>query len=167
MFLGIGLTVIFLAAASDEPTGAARRLAPLAFGVLLTMPGILAMLGRRRPALYLAAGVLGIPLMFVSFSGVAFPLLVPAVMSLTAYAKRSGDSVPRLAAPVIAMLAFVLGIASFFVLFVHEDPECRVIENGITCSSDVVTSLEALASLAVSAFAVVLLWTLARPRPDA
>ncbi len=167
IWLALGLIAMgFLLVRSDAPTdGASGVLRALAFGLMLTFPGIVALLGRRRPALYLAAAVAGPPLNLVLLSILAVPFLVPAGMALAAYAQRSADSSPRVAAPVIALLALVLGIASFGSILVHEDPRCRTFENGITCSSDIVTPAEALISLGFTSLAIVTAWILAKPKP--
>jgi hypothetical protein len=167
LVLGVGFTGVQFASGDDPTTEPSQVLRALAFGLLVTFPWILALLARRRPALYLAAALTGVPLSLVSLSILALPFLVPAGMALSAYAQRSSDATPRIAAPVIAMLALVLGIASFGSFLVHEDPRCRAIENGITCSSDVVTPPEALISLSFTTLAIVTTWLLARPRSDA
>lgn len=166
--MGLAFTALLIANRSDAADELSRVLAVLALGLLYTLPGVLSLLGRRRPALYLAAGVLGVPLSFSSFAGVTLPLLLPAGMALVAYGRRSADVMPRVAAPVIAMLAIAFGLGSFYVTFLrHEDPRCRAIENGTTCSSDVVTSSEALAGLGLTGLAVGSNWALAGPRRDA
>lgn len=168
LVLGLGFTALLIANRSDAADQLSRVLGALALGLLYTLPGALALLGRRRPALYLAAGVLGVPLSFTSFAGVTLPLLLPAGMALVAYGRRSADVVPRVAAPVIAMLAIAFGLGSFYVTFLlHEDPRCRAIENGTTCSSDVVTSPEALAGLGLTGLAIASTWVLAGPRRHA
>lgn len=167
MVMGLGLTGLLLANGNDEPIDpVASYLGALALGIVATLPGALAMLGRRRPALFLAAGVVGVPISFISMGGATLPLLLPAGMALVAYGRRAADAIPRFHPPIIALNAVAIGILSFMVMLVHEDPGCQAIENGTTCSSDVVTALEAAASLVLSAIAIASSWTLARPRPD-
>lgn len=166
MVMGLGLTGLLLANGADEPTDrASSYLGALALGMVATLPGALAMLGRRRPALFLAAGLLGVPISFISMGGATLPLLLPTGMAFVAYGRRSADAIPRVYPTIVALNGVVIGILSFMVLLAHEDPRCRAIENGTTCSSDVVTAPEALASLALSALAIASSWTLARPRP--
>jgi hypothetical protein len=167
MVMGLGLTCLLLANGGDEPSDrAASYLGALALGMVATLPGALAMLGRRRPALFLAAGLVGVPISFISMGGATLPLLLPTGMAFVAYGRRAADAIPRVYPTIIALNAVVIGILSFMALLVHEDPRCRAIENGITCSSDVVTVPEAVISLGLSTLAVTSTWTLARPRPD-
>ncbi len=167
MVMGIGLTGLLLANGGDEPTDRlASYLGALALGMVATLPGALAMLGRRRPALYLAAGLIGVPISFISMGGATLPLLLPAGMALVAYGRHAGEAPPRVNPAIIALGAVVLTILSVMAMFVHEDPTCRAIENGITCSSDVVRSPEAATSLALTAIVIASTWTMARPRRD-
>lgn len=163
--IGLGLTALLIANRDDPVDQTSRILGALALGFLYTLPGALALLGRRRPALYLAAGVLGVLLSFTSFALVTLPLLVPVGMALVAYGRRSADVVPRVPAPVIALHVLALGVASYFVGFLmHEDPRCQTIGNGTECSSDVVTTAEALVSLGVTGIAVASSWLMAGPK---
>lgn len=166
--LGVGLGLLATAAlfaTSDPQTEPLIQiLRALAFGGIITLPGALAVLARRRPTLYLAAGVAGFPLSVLTLSIYGLIFVVPAGMAIGAYAQRSGEQRPRMAAPVIAMLCLVLGILAFASLLVHEDPRCDTIENGISCSSDVVTVPEALASIAVTTLAVASAWLLSAPK---
>lgn len=55
---------------------------------LAALPGALAVLGLRgRPALVLTAGILCVPLSFLSLAGATLPLLLPGVLYLMAYAR--------------------------------------------------------------------------------
>lgn len=164
--MGLGLTGLLLAHAGDEPDPLANFLGALALGMVAILPGALAMLGRRRPTLYLAAGLVGLPISFISMAGATLPLLVPTGMAFVAYGRHAADAVPRVYPTIIALNAAVLGIFSFAVMLVHDDPRCRAVDGGTTCSSDVVTVPEAAASLGLSALAIGSSWTYARPRPD-
>jgi hypothetical protein len=161
LFLGL------LLVNQDEPEDRGTRiLAGLALGSTTLLPAILALLARKRPTLYLAAGVLGIPLAFISMAGVTLPLLLPAGMALVAYGRRSGQGPPsRVAAPLIALIALFFGIASFVSLLIHDDPRSSATENGSTYSSDVVTSSEALISLGLATTGLACSWILSKPRP--
>jgi len=163
--MGMGFTALMLANQDDPVERGTKILGALALGAIASLPGVLAILARRRPGLYLAAGMLGVPLAFISFVG--FPLLLPAGMAFVAYGRRGADSVPRVTAPLIAMVAFVLGIGAFAVLIAHQDPRCSATTNGSTCTSDVVTLFEALTSLAITAITIWTTWTLARPSREA
>lgn len=60
----------------------------LVFVGLIGLPGVLAAFGlRRRPALLLVAGIICVPLSFISLAGATLPLLVPATLYLVAYAR--------------------------------------------------------------------------------
>jgi hypothetical protein len=166
LVLGLGLTGLLVAHAGNEPDRVASYLGAFALGMVVTLSGALAMLGRRRPALFLAAGLIGVPISFISMAGATLPLLVPTGMAFVAYGRRAGDAIPHVYPTIIALNAAVLGILSFAVMLVHDDPRCRTLENGITCSSDVVTVPEAAISLGLSALAIASSWMLARPRPD-
>ena len=164
LVMGMGFTALLLVNQDDPVDRGTKILGALALGAITSLPGILAMLARRRPVLYLCAGIVGLPLAFISFGGVTLPLLLPAGMALVGYGRRAADSVPRLSAPVTAMMALVLGIGAFVVLIGHDDPRCSATTNGTTCTSDVVTSLESGASLAITSIAIAVTWTLARPQ---
>src|SRR6266542_4038791 len=85
LVFGLGLSALVLLN-GDDPGGTASHIArAAAFGSTASLPGVLALLGRRRPSLYLAAGVVGIPLSFISLAGVTLPLLIPSSMALVAY----------------------------------------------------------------------------------
>lgn len=60
----------------------------LVFVGLVALPGVLAAVGLRgRPALLLTAGIICVPLSFISLAGATLPLLVPATLYLVAYAR--------------------------------------------------------------------------------
>lgn len=146
----------------DERGDSFMRLALIAF---IALPGVLAFVARRRrPALYLAAGMLSTVGAFVSMAGAALPMLIPAGMAFVAYGRHSGEARGRLADPVVALLVFVLGKASLLGLFFHQGPRCVSGSNFSSCTSDVITPLEASLSLAGFLLALVAGWALARPR---
>jgi hypothetical protein len=146
----------------DERGDAFMRLALVAF---IALPGVLAFLARRRrPALYLAAGMLSTIGAFVSMAGATLPMLIPAGMAFVAYGRHSGEARGRLADPVVALLVFVLAKASLLGLFLHQDPRCVSGPNYSSCTSDVITSLEASLSLTGLLLALVSGWVLTRPR---
>jgi hypothetical protein len=135
------------------------------FAVQVLTPGLLALLARRRrPSLYLASGVVGMIVPFTALSGIAIPLIVPAGMSFVAYGRRAADERPRLAAPVLALAAMVLVMASWAALFIHQDPFCNTGPNFSDCGTDRITSIEADVGLAFSILAIVLPFFLSMPR---
>jgi hypothetical protein len=146
----------------DERGDSFMRLALIAF---IALPGVLAFVARdRRPALYLAAGMLSTVGAFVSMAGAAIPMLIPAGMAFVAYGRHAGEARGRLADPVVALLVFVLAQASFLGLFLHQDPRCVSGPNYSSCTSDVITSLEATLSFTGFLLTLVAGWLLARPR---
>lgn len=136
----------------------------LALGTVMAVPGVLALLSlAERPALLLPAGVLLIPLSFVSFAGATLPLLIPAVMLLVAYGRRSsGPGAYPGQAAVCVVVVVGLVVAAFLVLFANDDPRQYSTPTGGGGTSDVITVAEASISLALSATAVGGSWFLAR-----
>ena len=146
----------------DEP------LAPLGLAAVLAGPGVLALLARRRPALYLAAGAMCVPLFAVSI--VTLPLLPLGVVLATAARFRRGR-VGALGAVFLALAGPALAVGLFVVTFAHQDGRCWTTGDGTTtitpfgsgttitssgsagssttCSSDVVTGVEALGAVVV------------------
>ncbi|HEX2274645.1 MAG TPA: hypothetical protein VHG90_12300 [Acidimicrobiales bacterium] len=154
-------------AGSDPPLrGLEAAAGALALGAVMAVPGVLALLSLAdRPALLLPAGVLLVPLSFVSFAGVTLPLLVPAVMLLVAYGRRSVGCRRAYAgqAGVCTVVVLVLVVVAFVALFAHDDPRSWSTATGGGSTSDVITVAESAVSLALSAAAVGSGWFLARP----
>ncbi len=158
-----GLAVMALGAYivswADEPHGD-WSIAIFGFGMA---PFILVLLVSRfarghaatRAPLLTAATVTAIP---VTVLGYLLPL--PALIALavaTAMSWQSGmptsGLAPRAAAAAVAFAAsWVIGIA---LLFASEDPRCTEYDGGITCSSNAVTGIEALAALGTLGLGVV------------
>ena len=136
----------------------------LALGAVLAVPGVLALLSLAdRPALLLPAGILLVPLSFVSFAGVTLPLLIPAVMLLVAYGRRSsGHGAYPGQAALCVVVVVVLVVAAFLVLFANDDPRQYSTRTGGGSTSDVITVAEASSSLALSGIAIAASWLLAR-----
>lgn len=180
---GIG-TLIALGAGSfplfDDGSLSSDWLRGVAFIAILILPAILAVIGLRRPKALLTAGVVSLPMPFMSFSFLLFPMLIPAALYLVAYGRAAMRYTPRAPASVAAVITFLLLVFSFFALFLHDDPQCyeivkrrdgstferllpaddmsrvisldgRVIESG--CTSDTVTPTEVGLSLALVALA--------------
>ena len=164
---GAGLGTLRFVGEAPALRGLEAAAGALALGTVLAVPGVLALLGvGDRPALLLAAGILLVPLSFVSFAGVTLPLLIPAVMLLVAYGRRStGHGAYPGQAAVCVLVVVVLVVAAFLVLVVHDDPRHYSTPTGGGSTSDVVTLAEASASLALSASAIAAGWLVAR-RPE-
>lgn len=94
------------------------------FLALAALPAVLAIIGLRRPAALLAAGILSIPTAFLSFAGVTLPLLIPAGFYLVAYG-RARSTRPRLPAPLIALFVVAAGAASFYSTISSERTVCH------------------------------------------
>jgi len=164
--LAMGAALVAIRIGNDQPAEAGEPLISLSFGAVCALPGFLALLARRRrPALYLGAGMLAGIFAFISLAGVTLPMLLPAGMSLVAFGRHSGEARGRLAAPVVAMICWMMGIACFIVPFVlHQDPRCVTTPNGGSCSSDVVTSIEAGIAIVGVALTLFTGWALSRPQ---
>lgn len=147
---------------------------------ILMIPVVLAVVGLRRPGTLLVAGIVSLPMCFMSFSFLLFPMLIPAVLYFTAYERAKVTYTPKLPAPLVAALTLCLLVLAFFALFMHEDPRCyetvrrpdgSTIERplpagespytshsgagvvGSGCSSDSVTALEAGLSMGLTVLA--------------
>jgi hypothetical protein len=148
-----GLAVLrYFGGSPDDPEGA---LAACSFGAPFAAVALLAVVGTRgrRPWLLVAAGVALYPMSFISFAGVALPLLVPAgVFVWHGVSATRPWPVAGFAAGAVAALGTV---AALVVLLVHPDPASWYTATGGGSTSDVITTTEAVASLAVLAGAVV------------
>jgi hypothetical protein len=170
--------------AADAQGGVERILQAVAFGVLVASPAVLSALSRHRRAVLLVPGAVVLtPLAVLSITGVLLPLLVPAVLLWTALVTR-WDGAPcgpgRASLASVAVLALL--VAGGLALFVHHDPRtwgdcamtvtgegsgsgwCPPGAQGGGATSDVVTPLEALVSMALVAAALAAGWLLAAPR---
>lgn len=163
---GLALAGIRFVGASPAEDGLEGAMGSLALGAVVAAPGLLAILAiRSRPALLLPAGIVLIPLSFLSFAGITLPLLIPASMLLIGYGRRSSTqrlgAVKTLAA-VTAVLLFL--IAAVVVLFIHPDPRSYTtpLEDGTT--SDVITIAESVGSLMLTACAIASGWLITSPR---
>lgn len=161
---GGGLALLRLIGGAPELRGVEAASGAFALGAVMAAPGVLALLSLvERPALLLPAGVLLVPLSFVSFAGVTLPLLIPAVMLLVAYGRRcSGPGTYPGQAGVCVVVVVVLVLAAFLALFANEDPRRYSTPTGGGSTSDVITVAESLGSLALTAAALGAGWFLAR-----
>jgi hypothetical protein len=131
------------------------RLGQIAFVAAFTIPFALvlgaARLGstHQRAAVWLGAGMLGLPLSFLALSGVSLVLLPAAIMLLAAVwrAARASDSVP--AWPILPLAAWivVVGMSALALLFQQDDPRSYSIDGGSGWTSDIITTAEGARSL--------------------
>jgi hypothetical protein len=162
ILLGVMLAVVASAGASPaEPV-----LGFVALGTVVAAPGVLALLGLQdRAGLWLPAGLAALPLAFLSFAGLALPLVPVALVLVVAWTRHPGAHTGSVAHPgVVTPLLVVLLVGAAVVLFVSEDPASWTTATGGGSTSDVITDREALLSLACTTLALVAGWTLARPR---
>src|SRR5688572_17812519 len=80
--LGAGSFPLF-----DDGSLSSDWLRGVAFIAILMLPVLLAIVGLRRPGALLVAGVVSLPMPFMSFSFLLFPMLIPAALYLIAYGR--------------------------------------------------------------------------------
>lgn len=154
----IGLGVLRYAGGSPVEQGFEGFLGSLAMGMVVAATGILALMGLdNRPALFLPAAVILIPLSFLSFAGVLLPLLIPSGMLFTAFARRS-QGLGRNRGTTVITFCWVAGflITSVTSLFLMENARTYVTpDGGGGSSSDVISVFESLLSLSCTTLAIV------------
>ena len=134
-------------------------LGALALGAVVAAPGLLAILAiKDRPALLLPAAIVLIPLSFISFALVTLPLLIPAGLLMVGYRRRGNGKAGGTAGTVVVV--FALLVAAFLVLFAHADPRSYTTSTVSGSTSDVITFAESIASLGLTACAVLAGWAL-------
>jgi len=163
----------------------------VAFAVVFAVPALLALLGLRgRPALLVAAGVLDLGLAFVTLmSLVGLVFVVPGVLFFVAAGQMQGGWPARSIAA--ALVAVILGTAAFVALFARDDPICWATNsmtgetvrldadrfvNGASisidappgtneagCSSDSISTSEAVAAIALVATLLGVVRLLSKP----
>jgi hypothetical protein len=164
--IGLGLFLAVVRAANrDGADSLTGPLDPVAFGSIYGIPGLFALAGsRRRPAMYLAAGIIAPLLAFTAFSGVALPLFIPGCMALVAYGRRAGEYQGVAPDAIVALVSVIIGLASFAALFLHQDSRCVSTTTSSECTSNALTASEAWIAIACSGAAVLLGSLLSRPR---
>lgn len=153
---GAALAVVRFVGGTPTEQGLEGAMGALALGTVVAVPGMLALLGLAdRPALLLPAATVLVPLSFLSFAGVTLPLLIPAVMLFLAYGRRSSalSASPGRAALTTASVLALL-VAAVVALFFHQDPRSYSTANGGGSTSDVITVIESLISLALATAAI-------------
>lgn len=163
---GLALALLRYLGGSPAERGVEGALGSLALGAPVAVTGVLALLALRdRPVLLLPAAIALVPLSFLSFAGVTLPLLIPAVMLVLAYGRRSARRRPPRGTTIGSVVAiFALLFAAVVVLFLREDLRTYSTATGSGSISDTISLAESLPSLALSAAAVVAGWLLADPR---
>jgi hypothetical protein len=171
---GLGLAGIRFVGASPAEDGIEGALGSLALGAPVIATGALALLALRdRAVLLLPAAVVLVPMSFLSFALVTLPLLVPAAMLSVGYRRRSGvESMSGARAAVTLWVVVVFLIAAVGVLLAHQDPRDYSTPTSSGGTSDIITTVEALISLALTATSLAAGWFLSAPvsspagRPD-
>ncbi len=163
---GLALALLRYVGGSPAERGVEGALGSLALGAPVAVTGVLALLALRdRPVLLLPAAIALVPLSFLSFAGVTLPLLIPAVMLVLAYGRRSARRRPPRGTTIGSVVAiFALLFAAVVVLFLREDLRTYSTATSSGSISDTISIAESLPSLALSAAAVVAGWLLADPR---
>ena len=91
--IAIGALMAFLLAGSAYTR--TNPLDPLAAGVALALPGLIALIvWWNRPRLVMASAITIIPLMFLSWSPVFFPVLIPAMFLMWASGQNRHQQTP-------------------------------------------------------------------------
>jgi hypothetical protein len=164
--IGVALGVLVATSNRQFQSGLENVLVALGWAALFAAPGVLVLLGRRgRPSLLLSAGLILVPLSFLSFAGVLLPLLVPAVLLFVAYGRRSAASPrPKVPAGITAFVVVALLVGAAMALFIHQDPREYETPTFSEGTSDVVTGVEGLVMIGLASAAVGLGWWLSEPR---
>jgi hypothetical protein len=119
----------------------------LAFSLILATPAVLALLGlQQRPWLLATTGLLLLPMCFLSFSFLFFPLLIPATLFLTDAMTRPRSKARPRAQCSAAFLSAGFVIAAVLSLWAHQDPVTWSTSTQSGSVSDVITLQEALTS---------------------
>jgi hypothetical protein len=127
----------------------------VAFVFVIATPAILALVGtQRRPWVLVAAGVVLVPLCFLSFSFLFFPLIVPAVLFRVDATTRPRAEPRSFVQCLGAVLSVLFVVAAVLSLFAHADPVTWHTATSSGSASDVITTREAVTSLAFLAAAV-------------
>ena len=162
---GLGLAAIRFVGGSPAEDGFEGALGSLALGAPVMATGALALLAlRERAVLMLPAVVVLVPMSFLSFALVTLPLLVPAVMLAIGYRRRSrveSMSGPQAAVTLWVVVLFL--IAAVGALLVHQDPREYTTPTSSGGTSDIITTVEALISLALTATGLAAGWFLSAP----
>lgn len=165
---GLGLAAIRFMGASPVKDGVEGALGSLALGAPVMATGVLALLALRdRAVLLLPAAVVLVPMSFLSFALVTLPLIIPAVMLSIGYRRRSrSESMSGARAAVTLWVVVLLLIAAVGALLVHQDPREYTTRTSSGSTSDIITTVEALVSLTLTATSLAAGWFLSAPMPS-
>ncbi len=166
-----------------------------AFTVVFAAPALLAYLGLRdRPALLVAAGMLELGLALISlFSYIGLLLVPPAVLFFVAAGNMRGAGTGLWRSIAAVLVSITLGTVAFLALFARDDPVCWMTDSSTGesvsvdpdefvqgsstsialppgasaagCSSDSISTSEAVAAIASVAAMAGAGWLLSRPPP--
>ena len=120
--LALALGSLPLLLGGEDHFGDHRLRAPMLIAVL-AIPALLAAVGLSRTPALLAAGVVSLPLGFVSLAGATLPLLIPAAFYLVAYG-RAPSVRPRLPTALMIVAVLALGAAAFVSPSLGDDARC-------------------------------------------
>jgi hypothetical protein len=136
-------------------------------GAVIATPGVLALMGLRdRPHLWLAAAMAALPLAFLSFAGLAFPLAPVALVLWYAWSKHGvlDGARPFVPPGVLVPFLVILQLVAAAALFLSDDPASWTTADGGGSTSDVITNGEAVLGLGAIAALLVVGWLLSTPR---
>jgi hypothetical protein len=156
IYVGVGIVltmatigaVVRTSATPSPERAVAGDWGSVAFVLVLAIPAVLALVGSHdRPWLLVAAGVVLVPMCFLSFSFLFFPLIVPSVLFLSDAITRPRPAPRRIAQCIGAVLSVVFVVAAVVSLFAHTDPVSWSTATQSGTASDVITRSEALTSI--------------------
>lgn len=164
--MGAAVGALRFAGGTPVEQGLEGALGSFAFGMALAGPGVLALLAPfDRPALLLPAAIVLVPLSFLSMAGVLLPLLVPAAFLVVAARRRlSAERLRHRPAAVTAVVVLALLMGAVAALFLDQDPRTYTTATESGSTSDIITAVEAVASLTLTGAALAAGWLLAAPR---
>jgi hypothetical protein len=126
----------------------------LAFTAVIAAPAVVAVIGfQKRPWVLGAAGVVQIPMAFLSFSFLFVPLWIPAVLFITQATLAPPSTNRSRWQPIAAAASLLFLFAAPWCLIVHQDPASWTMPNGGSgYSSNIITAAEsALACVCIAA----------------
>jgi hypothetical protein len=154
---GVIGTIAWFASENGEPQ---RRSGAVAFACAFVAVSLVSIIGLlwQRPWLLAASGLALMGMTVITFSPVAFPILLFPAAFLAGRGFASTDAWPGMAV-VSAVLAGLLLFASLGALIFHDDAAEWTAPNGTHYgSSDIITRTEVAISLSFSAAAVAVAW---------
>ena len=162
---GLGLAALRYFGASPPWRDAEGAAGSLALGGVVMATGGLALLGLRdRPVLFWPAAVVLVPLSLLSFALVMLPLLVPAVMLVIGYGRRSRVyPLPPGRSVAVTFTVVILLVAAVAALLMHDDPRESTYASVSYATSDIITWIEAAISMALTTAALAVGWILSKP----